>query len=67
MVRRFEIDITDFYNDILIFVIWYTAWNIFDVIFKIRSFDNNTIIFAIILVVAITLLISRATWLDNIM
>ena len=65
-MRRIAIDITDFYNEILIFIIWYSAWNILDVIFRTKPYDNNTILVVIILFVALALLILRATLLNGI-
>ena len=58
---RLKVDLTDLYNDLLIFVVWYTAWNILDVVFGIRPYDQNTITFILIFILSMVVLVYRAT------
>ena len=62
-MNKLKIDVTDMYNDALIFISWYTAWNLFDVIFGITEFNKNTVPFIIIFIMSIFALLYRSMYL----
>ena len=59
-MHRINIDITDFYNEILIFLIWYTAWGILDSMFSITASNPYIALFITILLIASFILIYRS-------
>lgn len=54
-----KIDITDIYTDISIFFLWYSSWNLLDMIFQHTLFSKWTLVLILIFMLALVLLYYR--------